>query len=358
MKQYKDYLIEDFLLDDDFVQWVQAGCPQKNTLWTDLIAAYPHKKATLESARNLIVQEQQTTLSGAELTEEVRRILASTAKDDQVVVRPLTGRRMWWYAAASLLVVLGASLVVWRNQAQVPAYSYAQLTKTSSLTLVEVNNTDSTTRHVALPDGSEVTLEANSRISYASRFTSQPSRTVFLQGNAFFEVTKNPKQPFLVYANGLVTRVVGTSFSVKSSGDNVSVVVKSGKVAVYSMEDVNPVHGPSKRLLLTPNQQATFLADQNKLTQSIVANPIVLHESPKVISFVFDDTPISEVFSRLQRMYGLPIEYDAVAMKNCSLTVTLRDEPFFTKLDVICRTIGASYQIQGSKIIITSAGCE
>jgi transmembrane sensor len=64
------------------------------------------------------------------------------------------------------------------------------------------------------------------------------------------------------------------------------------------------------------------------------------------------------VFARLEKAYGLSIVYDKAVLKNCQLTVPMTDEPFFTKLDIICQTIGASYKVEGTQVVITGAGCD
>ena len=87
-----------------------------------------------------------------------------------------------------------------------------------------------------MPDESTVELAANSRIAYANNFDSAGTRDVYLSGEAFFKVTKNPCRPFRVFANEIVTKVLGTSFSVRSFEKDtvIQVTVRTGKVSVYS----------------------------------------------------------------------------------------------------------------------------
>ncbi|MBD2700507.1 FecR domain-containing protein [Spirosoma sp. BT702] len=358
MKQYKDYEVNDFLIDDDFVQWVRAGAAPNVAVWRDLLTTYPDKKADLEEARTFILQTLAGgTLSDAELTQEINRILASTAPD--VPIRQLGNRFQWWQAAAAVVVLLGIGWGIWQTQSTLSAYAYDQLVKTSTLPLTEVANTQNKSQLVLLPDGSQITLASHSRVSYARDLDKRANREVFLTGEAFFNVTKNPQHPFLVYAGGLVTRVVGTSFNVQTGDKQVSVVVRTGRVAVYPMKETDKSEKIDETSLLTPNQQATFLIDNQQITRTLANEPKVLSASEQeMVSFQFDNTPIAHVFTRLEMAYGVSIVYDKSVMKNCRLTVPMGEEPFFTKLDIICRTIGASYKVDGTQVVISSAGCD
>ena len=360
MKQYKDYEIDDFLADDNFIRWVQAGSSPADPVWKNLQAAYPEKKADLEKARMFILQ----MLAGGSLSDEeksrgIKRILASTVSQAETPVTPVGRRFFGWQVAAAVALLIVGSLVVWQLQPDKPGYTYDHLVKASSLQLTETANTKNEPQLVLLPDGSQVTLARNSRISFAADLDKQANREVFLTGEAFFKVTSNPEHPFMVYADGLVTRVVGTSFSVQTGNKKVSVIVETGKVAVYPMQEADAPLLADKKSMLTPNQQATFLTDSRQITLSLSAAPKELpSEDREAGRFQFDNAPIADVFARLEKAYGVAIVYDKTVMKNCQLTVPMGDEPFFTKLDIICRAIGAGYKVEGTEVLITSTGCE
>ena len=106
MKQYKDYEIDDFLADDNFIRWVQAGSSPADPVWKNLQAAYPEKKADLEKARMFILQ----MLAGGSLSDEeksrgIKRILASTVSQAETPVTPV-GRRFFGCRSLPLLLFL------------------------------------------------------------------------------------------------------------------------------------------------------------------------------------------------------------------------------------------------------------
>ena len=104
-----------------------------------------------------------------------------------------------------------------------------------------------------LPDGSVVSLNSGSKLTYPETFRSD-KRKVSLSGEAFFEVTSNPLQPFIIDAGNVIIEVVGTSFYVRSiPGEiNVEVIVKTGKVAVYTKNN------PSQKKLLIQGEHGIF----------------------------------------------------------------------------------------------------
>ena len=114
---------------------------------------------------------------------------------------------------------------------------------------------------VALEDSSKVFLDPGAELRFAEHFTSH-KREVYLNGEAFFEVTENPNRPFFVNAGQITTKVLGTSFRVKAprSGSEVEVSVKTGKVSVYESEKEAPIQSSKNGsgVILSPNHQVTF----------------------------------------------------------------------------------------------------
>jgi hypothetical protein len=248
-------------------------------------------------------------------------------------------------------------LISGNNAFQKSGYTYKRYVSASPVPLKEISNKGKKPMKISLPDGSEIQLMPNAVVSYAPIFVQNHKREVFLSGEAFFEVRKDKANPFFVYANDLVTRVIGTSFTIKSSSERVEVIVRTGKVAVMQAKDLTG-RKPGTEMLLTPNQQVVFTTGQPVLARSITENPVAIAHPVTKPDFTFDNQPVGEVFRLMQETYGIPILYDSLLLGNCSLRVALRDEPFFDKLGIICSTIEASYQVTDGQVIITGQGCE
>ncbi len=126
-------------------------------------------------------------------------------------------------------------------------------------------------------------------------------RTIHLTGSAFFEVTKDAKRPFLVYSGDIVTKVVGTSFSIRSGDNDLEVAVVTGKVVV---EKVRTETSESRRagnegVVLTPNQKVTYFSRNKYFVTGLVETPLIIAKSSlekaKTVEFVFEETPLSDV---------------------------------------------------------------
>ena len=210
---------------------------------------------------------------------------------------------------------------------------------------------------VFLPDGSKVTLAKGARISY-NRLMNGKKRKVFLSGEAFFDVAKNPEKPFYIHTQNMVIKVLGTSFRVTASAGKESVIVKTGKVSVYLKgQDLEQ----SAAKILLPQQICTYSAPKKELitaaytSKSKIEIEIVAENSS---GYNFEDAPLDTVFKTLEKMYNLPLHYDRELFKNCFITISLENESLEDKLEVITKTIGASFSISDYGINIEGKGCK
>lgn len=213
---------------------------------------------------------------------------------------------------------------------------------------------------VQLEDGSKVKLLPNSTLRFPKHF-SKSNRTVYLNGNAFFDIQKSPSRPFYVHTDRVIAKVLGTSFFVRtdSKTKDVRVEVVTGRVAVYgqSTEKRSPV---ANGVVLSPNQAATYYDEQKHFVTGLVDKPTLLEtpESEKqTLTFQFDDTPLSEVIRRFELAYGIDIVVENEQQNNCLLTADLSNQSLYNQLDLICAALKAQYEIQGTIILLSGKGC-
>lgn len=299
---------------------------------------------------------EQARLKAA-LWKQIQQEIQASAPSSPVV-------RMWneaplrWAAAAFVIVSLslGAHLLFQSRQAPVAS------TRLTAPQMGPVRGIDQWTTHtnttsqptrLTLADGSTVRLQPRSTLRYPPQFMAS-KREVHLRGEAFFDVARNPVQPFLVVTDKVVTTVLGTSFTVRAypHQPQALVMVRTGRVRVSPRRPE-----PARRLVapteLIPNQQVVYSPEMPALRKELVDRPVLLIPHP----FTFDDRPVTEVIQALEHAYGVPIVYDAAALAGCSVRLIFKDEPLFEKLDLLCKTLGASYERAGAKIIFHSKGC-
>jgi transmembrane sensor len=260
----------------------------------------------------------------------------------------------YWAAAASIVFVIGI-LSLWYGYND----SYVQYTvnedKETPFKGVEKQNTGTSAMVIKLSDHSVVTLQPKSIIRYNETFAGD-NREVTLEGEAFFEIAKNPNKPFFVYTNNLITKVLGTSFTIKSNKTtgNVRVDVRSGQVSVFSKVNKNK---KQDKIILTPNQRVEYISSENQLVRSIVEKPVILISNEEIKKFTFKDAPIEKIFEAIEKAYGIQVEYDKNVMKDCRVTTSLDDENLFDKISIICKLLGASYKIIDTKVVIEGVNC-
>ena len=271
-------------------------------------------------------------------------------------------RRQWVMIAAVSAIMVIVSVAVWVQSPQRSPES-APLHQAAAEGFIEHRNDTGGCDTVHFSDGTRVILENRSRLTYKRSYAGDSARNVFLEGEAFFAVARNPALPFLVHANEIVTRVLGTSFRVKAYAQesNVMVAVAEGKVSVYSTQSAAQQAGPRQPdvngVVLTSNQQVVYTRNDNSFSKSLVDAPSPVHPTRREAVFAFKNANMSEVFGSLQEAYEVEILFPKEAMENCYLSVTLKDEPLFEKLTIICRTIGATYELIDGKVVIDSKGC-
>ena len=140
-----------------------------------------------------------------------------------------------WYSAgiAASLIMMIVSLIFFVNDNS----DDIRQTKANepSLTWKNFVNTTNLTQVIVLPDSSKVAIEPESKLKFSSVFN-KTKREVYLEGEAFFQVTHNANIPFFVHANEVTTKVLGTSFIIKAIKHEreITVVVKTGKVSVFT----------------------------------------------------------------------------------------------------------------------------
>jgi transmembrane sensor len=157
--------------------------------------------------------------------------------------------------------------------------------------------------NITLSDGTEVLLNFNSKISFPKKFTND-TRTVFLDGEAFFHVKKDPSHPFIIHTHDKSIKVLGTKFSVDAynAPHKISVTVKEGKVKFYNSLD------SSQGLILTKGQRGEFLK-QKGFTRKDTNNSFWLNwtnDQP----FTFKNTTINDIAISLSEVYGTEFKID------------------------------------------------
>jgi ferric-dicitrate binding protein FerR (iron transport regulator) len=352
------HLLQSLLGNPAFRSWAEGKCPEDGAFWNKWAAEHANGheilRQAVEIARTIPVRDEH--LTDEYIHRKVNEALQAAKRREQ---READGKResffpvfvSGWNVAASVLIVVGLCFAIFRIYNNTQSAAKADQPSHSAPALKEVANMERPFKYVQLPDGSSVVLHKNSTLKYPQTFASA-KREVYLTGEAFFEVTKNPAQPFFVYAGELVAKVHGTSFSIKAIAEEkeITVAVKTGEVSVFS-ERASPT------LLLSRNQQATFERAHARLVRSGLKSPVLLNIPIENQEFTYSETPAADVFNALGKAYGVHITFDRNSLAHCSITATLGDEPLENKLKWLCTILEAHYSITEDNITITGTPC-
>ena len=310
------------------------------------------------------ISDESLELSEAERIEVKEEMLAAIRKSQAASHKQRKSRSLIFpitkVAASIALIVVGGYMVVNRYWIHSVSDQIAKV-KTSS-DRIEQRNTSNAILRLQLPDLSTVELKPNAEISYSAKWNDS-KREVQLTGEAFFEVVKDPKRPFYVYGGKIVTKVLGTSFSVKAAKDaeSIEVSVRTGKVSVYedAVESNDHSRGnDANGVILTPNEKVEFFVDNKHWVTSLVEQPQPLPSSNKELEFIFSDTPMGEIINSIERTYSIDIVLENEASNSCTFTGDVSAMELYDLLEVICKSTGASYEVKGTKILVTGRGCQ
>ena len=173
---------------------------------------------------------------------------------------------------------------------------------------------------VTLPDSTRVWLNAGSRIEYPEAFEPE-ARMVKLSGEAYFDVSHQPKQPFYVQTNKLQIKVLGTQFTVSDyqNGTSAETMLISGKVNVHVLSD-----SIKRTIELFPNEQ--LIHDEQQ--QSTVIQTVDASQRSGWIHgrLHFDNAELGYIVNKLEHWYGIKIDCPHELAARYRLTFTVRNE--------------------------------
>ncbi len=200
-----------------------------------------------------------------------------------------------------------------------------------------------------LPDGTEITINKNSEISYNNRYNKK-NRTIQLKGDAFFNVQKNNDISFIIEAQDFFVEVMGTQFYVNSNPKQRKVIVTEGIVAVYREKDKKDM------IVLSAGEEMIFDKTENTLTKTETQNLNVL--SWKTKQFTFKDKTLEEVAAELEAVYAVTFEFLNENLKSCRLSVSFDNQEIEEILNVLTATFEkVSFKREGQKIYIDGSAC-
>jgi len=264
----------------------------------------------------------------------LKQIDANPKDNVRTLHHPIKTSSVWMRVAAALLLVVVSGFII----------NY--FISSNKTTVIE---TADATQQITLPDGSQVTLNKNSQLSYTTDFGKE-TRSVSLKGEAFFDVARDPQKRFVISANEATVEVLGTSFNVQAydSEKQLEVVVATGIVKLS-------VPNVKQEVTLQAGDRGVYARTEKQLTQ--ITNTDINFMAWKTRKLMFMETDLYTVIETINHAYQTNITIAANVPATCLVTVTFDQQSLEAILNVLKTTLNLTYKTENGTIIITDAGC-
>jgi ferric-dicitrate binding protein FerR (iron transport regulator) len=273
-------------------------------------------------------------------------------------------RRMTWAVAASIVVIVAAAWFFYGNQ---PTSAKRNDLAKVTPSVVSVKNGSKT--RIQLPDGTQVWLNAGSRLTYDKDFGNR-LREVTLIGEGFFDVVRNEQKPFIIHTTKMDVKVLGTRFNVRSYPND-----KTTEAAlIHGSIEVSLKDRPSEKIILKPNEKIVVdnrdTLEQKSIThhsakenaEPLVAIKHLTYQSAdstivetswvdNKLSFVNES--FSELAPRMERWYGVSIRFKETSLDTIHFTGTFTEETIEEAMKALTITEPFNYKFQGKTILVS-----
>jgi ferric-dicitrate binding protein FerR (iron transport regulator) len=320
-EHYRNFSVNDFVLDDFFCAWVVDGDETAAQFWNEWLKHYPEKQPEIEEASAIVrnVSFSEYALSGDQVAQLWQRIknYQRPKQDDRAPARTFQP----WMAKVAASVMLCAVLI----------FAYRSFRGTDH---IQYATAYGETRVITLPDNSSVTLNSNSILRIPADWQTRSTREVWLQGEAFFSVVHlADHQPFRVHTgDDVAVEVLGTTFDVYYRTEETKVVLNTGKIRL-DLENDSPQH-----ILMKPGDMVDY--KQKNFSKRNVDPTVYSAWTQKKL--VLDHTTLREMVALLHNNYGLTVNVSTDSLLNQTVSGTVP----LAGADTLVHRIAQAFQVK------------
>lgn len=242
--------------------------------------------------------------------------------------------RMVQYAALFVGVVYAAAI------------GYSSLVKRQEASKMVTVTSGESVKELLLGDGTKVWLNKHTTFKYSAQYN-EANRSVYLDGEAYFEVEKNPKMPFVVQSKAMQVRVLGTTFNLKSQKEKPSAVATlvQGEIEVKGNNEEGMI-------VLSPGQKAEL----NGVTKRLVVKQVDTGiDKWNTNEFVFKQADIYTIARTLEQYYGVKLIFDPeIDVKSTYSGALKKKETVEEMLNLITHSIPVRFKVVGNSVFLSS----
>lgn len=333
--KYHNYNIEDFVEDADFRCWINSPNEILDSFWRNFQNDNPEKSEMIAQAAQIVkaLYIEERTIPKEEYQnslDQLKTILDSKFSAGNKVKRLFFNWRN--VAAALLLPALAINVYLFTNKAQ----------QQETGQVIQYIVPEGQKSKVLLADGTKVWLNSGSILSVSMDKAS--IRKVQLTGEAYFDVTKDKKVPFLVQTKEYVVKVYGTKFNVRAYRDELEseTILKEGSISIIT---------DSKEEIMMDSGHRFLLDREKKQTLTKVNPEIYMSWKDNVLKI--NNEKLQDLIVRMEHWYGVKIrcnDFDKV--KDLKYTLTIKTESLREMLGLMNYVTPLSYKIEGEDVLI------
>lgn len=343
---YHEFSSRDFVLDEAFREWVFQPNEQNMTFWHTFMLSNPAQQAAIDEAASLLLHlrasyDDLTSASQQRIWQVLEQAVSAPPVNTTIHGLPVYRRSgfMWRIAASFTALLLLAGASVWYSQQVHKQHIHTQFGEN---------------RTVTLPDGSTVLLNGNSTLSFRDDWDADQNREVWLDGEAYFKVTKKQRAgsptpspiKFITHTPTLDITVLGTQFNVNTRRGATAVMLVEGRVQLNKPGQ----NQPNRVIEMKPGQFASAQPNIEKV--AIRTEKSQLHTSWTQHEFVFENTALSDITQQLRDTYGIDITLEDAELGNRRFTGNLSNQSTETLLTTLALTFDLNVAHDGDRIIL------
>lgn len=356
-------MVEELVIDDSFNNYCLRTNEADILFWQQYLAAHPYEKEKIEEARQIVLalhaMLQQGQIYCGVPTEETKPVTPAPIK---IIVRKIV---RYSAAVAAVLLLVLALKSYWNTNIATPLLTGQNKENTAAKAFV-FTTAKGQKKHITLPDSSKVYLNAGSSLQTDKGF-GRDNRTVYLIGEALFDVTHNAKRPFIVQVAGYDIKVLGTLFNVKAyPGEKSSeTALLRGKVQIIKKDGGDLTLVPNQKVIFKNINKAGVMTDSAKNTPALFASQKIVPVHFSNIDGTVVETAwaqnrlemVNEKFvdikEKLERWYNVKIVFKDAAVQQYMFTATFENENIEQVLQALQYAYPFTYKIQGDEITIS-----
>ncbi|WBX74597.1 FecR domain-containing protein [Tenacibaculum pacificus] len=320
--------IDDFLKDTSFKNWALNSKLSDVSFWQYWLINNPDKKEIAEEAKAIIIgiQFKENLISKEKVNFAWNDFEAKILEREQKIKKNTFNKNRWLAIAVSVILFISIGI-----------YTFVQ------------NNITSYTSgfgeilHIKLQDGSLVTLNSNSTISYSK----ETPREVTLNGEAYFEVAKKEttNAKFWVFTNDLKVEVYGTKFNVKSNTDKTQVFLEEGNIWLALK------NGTAKKMI--PGDLVSFSVNEDKILENRSKVLATENTSWKTGILTFNNATLSKVFKKVSEAYGYEVVFKNTDLKNILISGAIPTSNLEICLKAIEKSVNVIITKENTKLVVS-----